>query len=120
MDNNQQVRTAGWINVILGIWLIASPFLLGFTGTALSRNNVIFGIIIAVLSLFEVSAPEESAWAGWLNALFGIWILISPFVLGFTGMGALWNGIIAGIIVAVLAIWGATSSSSTSEHPRAV
>lgn len=119
MNNEQQIKTVGWINLVLGIWLIASPFLLGFSGTGLSRNNVIFGIIVAILSLFQVSSPAESAWAGWLNALFGVWVLISPFVLGFAGMGALWNGIIAGIVVAVLAIWAATSSSS-AEHPRAV
>ena len=121
MNNDQQVKTAGWINVIFGIWLIASPFLLGFGGTNLSRNNVVFGIIIAVLSLLEVSMPSESAWAGWLNAVFGMWILISPFVLGFTGMSALWNGIFAGIIIAVLAIWAATSASESSAgHPSAV
>lgn len=122
MSNEQQVRTTGWINFVLGLWLIASPFLIGFSGTGLSRNNVIFGIIVAILSLFQVSSPSESAWAGWLNALFGIWVLVSPFILGFAGMGALWNGIIVGIVVAVLAIWAATSSSSSSsaEHPKAV
>jgi hypothetical protein len=121
MNNDQQVKTAGWINVILGVWLIVSPFLLGFSGTTLSRSNVVFGIIIAALSLLEVSMPSDSAWAGWLNAIFGVWILISPFVLGFATMGALWNGIILGIVVAVLAIWAATSSStSSSGHPSAV
>jgi F0F1-type ATP synthase membrane subunit c/vacuolar-type H+-ATPase subunit K len=119
MNNDQQIRTAGWVNLVLGIWLIISPFVIGFAGTGLSRSNVIFGIIIAILSLFQVSSPSESAWAGWLNALFGLWILVSPFVLGFMGLGALWNGIILGIIVAVIAVWAATSASSR-EHPRAV
>jgi len=119
MNNEQQIRTAGWINLILGVWLIVSPFLLGFAGMGLSRSNVIFGIIIAILSLFQVSSPSESTWAGWLSALFGIWVLISPFILGFVGMGALWNGIIVGIVVAIVAIWAATASSS-AEHPKAV
>jgi hypothetical protein len=119
MDNDQQVRTAGWINLVLGLWLIASPFVIGFAGTGLSRNNVIFGIIIAILSLFQISSPSESAWSGWLNALFGLWMLVSPFILGFANIGALWNGIILGIVVSVLAIWAATSATSP-QQPKAV
>jgi hypothetical protein len=37
-----------WTNVILGLWVIAVPFL-GFTGTALSWTLAITGILIAAL-----------------------------------------------------------------------
>jgi SPW repeat len=39
-----------WLNLILGIWLVISPFVL-FLGTAGMWNNVILGIIIAALAL---------------------------------------------------------------------
>lgn len=36
-----------WINVVLGAWLLISPWLLGFnTSTALTWNAVIIGVII--------------------------------------------------------------------------
>lgn len=47
------------------------------------------------------------AWPGWLNVVnivAGIWLIISPFVLGFTtNTAAMWNAIILGIIVLVIA-----------------
>ena len=39
-----------WLNLILGIWLVISPFVL-FLGTAAMCNNVILGILIAALAL---------------------------------------------------------------------
>ena len=38
-----------WVNLLLGIWLIISPFVLVF-GATLLRNNVILGIVIAIVS----------------------------------------------------------------------
>lgn len=47
------------------------------------------------------------AWPGWLNViniLAGIWLIVSPWVLGFTSnTTALWNAVILGIIVLVIA-----------------
>ncbi|MFA5925830.1 MAG: SPW repeat protein [Parcubacteria group bacterium] len=113
MDNTT-VKTASGINIVAGIWLIIAPFLLGFTG-ALRTSDIVFGIIIAILALIRVSAPEEAPWVSWINMIFGIWILLSPFFLGYIGVAALWNNIILGVIVAVLAAWSA--SSSTIQRP---
>ena len=109
---NQQATTASSINVIAGIWLIISPYIFGFGGTAIALNSVIFGIIIGVLALIRTFTPMTTKWIGWINIVLGLWILISPFVVGFTGMAALWNNIILGIIIIVMAAW----SSSASPH----
>jgi hypothetical protein len=39
-----------WLNLIPGIWLVISPFVLFLSGPAM-WNNVILGIIIAAFSL---------------------------------------------------------------------
>ena len=39
-----------WLNLILGMWLVISPFMLFLSGAAM-WNNVILGIIIAAFSL---------------------------------------------------------------------
>jgi SPW repeat-containing protein len=39
-----------WLNLILGIWLVISPFVLLLSGPAM-WNNVILGIIIAAFAL---------------------------------------------------------------------
>jgi len=49
----------------------------------------------------------------------GIWLIIAPFVLSYSGVAAaMWNDIIVGIIVAVLAAWAAlVVSGSDQQHP---
>jgi SPW repeat len=51
-----------WLNLILGIWLVVSPFVLFASGGAM-WNNVIVGVIIAALALgntyVKASAPVE-------------------------------------------------------------
>jgi hypothetical protein len=42
-------------------------------------------------------------WLSGINALAGIWMIISPWVLGFSGDGRpTWSAVIIGIIVLVL------------------
>ncbi len=44
-------RTLDWINVIVGIWLLISPFVLAFSAmTNPMWNNVIVGIITIILA----------------------------------------------------------------------
>lgn len=47
-------------------------------------------------------------WQQWINFLAGIWIIISPY-LGFSSSAMTTNLVVTGIIVAILAIWGALS-----------
>ncbi|HEX8010396.1 MAG TPA: SPW repeat protein [Casimicrobiaceae bacterium] len=93
------------VNLILGIWMIVSPWALQHQGEMPPTwNAVVLGILIAaaaLIALFKVMAWEE-----WINVAFGVWLLISPWVLGFSGLAiAMWNAVIVGIVVAVLALW---------------
>lgn len=38
-----------WVNGILGLWIVASPFL-GFTSDGMTTNLVIVGLVVALLS----------------------------------------------------------------------
>jgi hypothetical protein len=42
-----------WINVILGAWLVASPWVLGATVIA-TTNLVIVGLLVLALALYEI------------------------------------------------------------------
>ena len=42
-----------WINVILGAWLVVSPWLLGATMIA-TTNLVIVGLLVLALALYEI------------------------------------------------------------------
>jgi hypothetical protein len=116
MDNRQSINaasdpTAGgasWVNVLLGIWIIISPFMVQFARLpAAMWNNVIVGVVIAVFALIRSSIPRQSGWS-WANVILGIWMIISPFALGAMTTAILWNNIILGIIIAIVASANAT------------
>ncbi len=44
-------------------------------------------------------------WNSWVNLIVGILLIISPFVLGFSGnITATWTAVIAGIVVALVSV----------------
>jgi SPW repeat len=54
-----------WINVLMGAWLIGSPWLLGFPHTRAMHLSIGFGVVIVLLALldlflhYEKRHPEE-------------------------------------------------------------
>jgi hypothetical protein len=52
-------------------------------------------------------APAEHRGATIASILLGIWVFISPFVLGIpAGSAAMWNNIVIGVVVVLLALGG--------------
>jgi hypothetical protein len=107
-------RWQDWVNLLLGAWLFISPWVLGFASTAAAAgttthpraavNAWIFGVIVMVLSIAALARTQP--WEEWLNLLAGIWLFISPWVLGYSGnTTALWNALIVGALVFILASW---------------
>jgi hypothetical protein len=88
-------------NLILGAILFISPWLFAFEAGAASQNAIICGIVIAALSIAALSA--YAVWEEWLNLIVGLWVIVSPWVLGFQGSNAMTVHLIIGLIVAVLA-----------------
>jgi hypothetical protein len=99
------------LNILLGIWLLVAPFILSYTSSIAQWNDIIVGIIVLVLAAIREWQPEEWSGLSWVNALAGAWLVFAPFILAYSSVtAALWNDIIVGIVVAVLAIWSAVST----------
>jgi hypothetical protein len=43
-----------WLNLVIGLWLIVSPWALKFQGTSALRTEVIVGLVVAVLAVIEL------------------------------------------------------------------
>src|SRR5262249_46501983 len=72
---------------------------------------VIIGVIIAILAIAALVSFRK--WEEWIEAVLGLWLIISPYVLGFTTqMNATVDQVIVGIIVAALAIWPVAGSEA--------
>ena len=94
-------RVCDVLNLILGAFLFFSPWIFGFAAGVQSQNAMISGIVIAVLSIAALAAFAE--WEEWLNLIVGLWVLVSPWVLGFADTTAMWVHAIIGIVVTVIA-----------------
>ena len=103
---NSTARNIGIANLVLGLWLIISPFLFNYSSGAIG-NSVILGIIVAGLAVIRLTVPNQT-WASWLNGVVGLWLIVAPFMFGFTEAAVLWNQVIVGIVVAGLGFWNGT------------
>ena len=119
MDGTKErVITTNIISLLAGLWLILFPFMFAVTGTSFATNEYIVGIIVAVLSLVRLFAPTEgTGWAGWVNGVAGLWLLISAFVFAGLMVGAVWNNVLIGLLVIIVALWSVMSSTQQS-HPK--
>jgi lysylphosphatidylglycerol synthetase-like protein (DUF2156 family) len=49
----------------------------------------------------------------WANFILGLWLIVAPFVLHYNDIStAMWNNVIVGIVIAVLAIYRALEKSN--------
>jgi hypothetical protein len=108
-------RWQDWINVILGVWLFVSPWLLRYSDlSAASWNAWILGVAIVVFAAIAVSMPQQ--WEEAINVLLGIWMVISPWVLSFTGArNAEANAVVVGVLVIAFAAWAMAIARQTLE-----
>lgn len=113
-----QVITASGLDILAGVWLIISPFVLGYQDIRnATSNDVVFGILICLLAAIRFFGAYAAASLSWINAIFGLWILVSPwFLVYYHYPSPLWNNVIFGVAVMVLAGWSAMATNT--EHRR--
>ncbi|MFQ5945573.1 MAG: SPW repeat protein [Anaerolineae bacterium] len=115
------MKWASWTNFVLGLWLIAAPFMLVYPrGTTAVYEDVILGTLIAVFALWRAMGAETPSMANvsWLVAAGGFWVLIAPFLLGYADTTvAVYNDVIVGVVVLILGAWRALSRGH-GEMPR--
>lgn len=114
VDEHLSTLWPHFINLGLGLWLVTSPFALGYLSTHIpdpgvlqvmadrnlpsmeSRNllmtwsDVVSGGLIVIFSLLSISPKRRFAWAQWANATVGFWLLFAPLVF-WTPLAAAYN-----------------------------
>ena len=96
--------------VLGGIWLIISPWVLGYAylGQAF-WNNIAVGALMIFLCGLRVAYPRESTGVLWWNMSLALWLVASPFILYyFYRPAAFWNDIGMGFALALLTAWSAS------------
>ena len=90
---------------LLGVWLLVSPWVLGFAAnTTPTANAALVGLALLATALGATFVPR--AWEEWTEVALGAWLVISPWVLSFqTVRNAMMSAVVTGIAVLVLALW---------------
>ena len=109
-------RTGSVLNVLAGIWLIISAWVVGFSGVvAATWNCVLVGIAVLVLAAIRLGSHSASTQPlSWVNFILGIWLIIAPFALAFAAGSAMGNSVVLGILVAIFGLVAALAT-----QPRA-
>lgn len=114
-NEGENSRAGSVLNLLAGLWLLISPFALGYSVTAAITNGVVTGIIVAILAIVGLALPSQS-WSRWINLLAGIWLIIAAFVFSYVSAGVVWNNAILGILVIAFAGWSLNAVSVQHEH----
>jgi len=88
-------------NLLLAALLFASPWLFRLTNGPGKMDLWATAAVIAIISLAAMIAYKD--WEEWANLLLGLWLIVSPWLLGFAHTRAMHFGIGVGIVVAFLA-----------------
>lgn len=93
------------VNALLGAWLILSPWVVGFADERIAMFNfVAVGVLLIAAAIGAIVVPK--AWEEWVEVALGVWLMASPWLLGFAGnMVAMQNALFCGLLVTVLALW---------------
>ena len=115
----QTKRWQDMINLAIGIWLFVSPLAMDYAGDnqAAAWNAYLMGLAIVIFA--GLAVYMHRAWEEGLNMAFGVWMIISPWVLRFaTQKSVTANAVIVGVIVTALATWMMMRDKNwIHEHP---
>lgn len=110
------MKRVSWINLILGVWLVISPYVLGSTALrATVGNDIVLGILLIASSWWILATAAEVLGVSWFQMLCGIWLVIAPFVLSYRAMThALANDVVVGVIIFIV---GLLESQAVAHRP---
>jgi hypothetical protein len=104
-----QQMFAGWVTsnwhlllaAAAGAWLMFAPDYFGSSGRA-SDSDRLTGSLVVTFALIATAEVERSVRL--LNVLFGIWLVLSPWVLDGATAASRWNDLVLGAALIVLSL----------------
>lgn len=89
-------------SLLVGVWLVLSPFALGFSGAEVWMTIALgLGVIMFAVEAFFIPSYLEE----WGEILLGLALLLAPWAVGYETSSAMVSSVLAGILVIVLAGW---------------
>ncbi len=128
VDEHRKMMWPHYVNLMLGFWLLTTPFTLGYLShfvpdanvlrvmaerglpsfesrnLAMTWSDVISGILVIIFSALSASPTRRYPWAQWANATVGFWLLFAPLVFWTPLPEAYANGTLIGALVIAFSV----------------
>ncbi len=100
-------RWQDWVSLVLGVLLFISPWVFAAATGASGWDPWIVGIIGVILALIALGALAATTAVEVISVILGVWLFISPWVLGFatTHTGEAWVAWILGVLFVIVNGW---------------
>lgn len=96
------------LSAILGLWIIATPFVWS-TPESMLWSNVAAGVIIALVAAYGAYRLFEDTMIHLavpvITAILGLWIVVSPFAFDGVAEAVLTSNVVVGIVVFLLSAY---------------
>ena len=89
-------------NIAIATALVGAPWVFKLSSGTAKVDFWISGACVIAISVAAIVA--YSNWEEWANFLFGLWLLASPWVLGFSHFRATHFAVGIGVVVAFMAV----------------
>ncbi|MDD3762909.1 MAG: heavy metal-binding domain-containing protein [Nevskiales bacterium] len=128
VETHRNMLWPHYVNLMLGFWLLLSPFTLGYLSDfspdanqlrvmaerglpsfewrnmAMTWSDVASGILVILFSALSADAWRRNPWAQWANAFVGLWLLFAPLMFWTPLPEAYANGTLVGALVIALSV----------------
>jgi hypothetical protein len=99
-------RWQDWTNGGLGLWMLASPSILGFAAAESPAARVAWILGLAIIVVGGIALYTPKAWEEALNIILATYLLASPWRLGYSDETVpATNAMVVGLLATVLAVW---------------
>jgi len=94
------------IEIAVGIWLIVSPWLLGYAVpfAAAAACASIVGVAVMIVSVDDLRFPN--ALEEWMDVVLGAGLAASPWIVDYSNVEvATMNAVLSGLLIMAMAFW---------------
>ena len=89
-------------SLLLGVWLVLSPFTLGFAGAEV-WITIALGLCVILFAVEGFVIP--SYLEEWGELLLGLALLVAPWTVGYESVSATISSVVSGLLVILFAAW---------------
>jgi hypothetical protein len=114
--HDNRVRVLSSVNVLLGLWLIVFPWIVGAPGPNVATSGIAAGVLTLLFAVLRF-ARKHSTGMSWANVLIGAWTMMTPWAFGENSADIrTFNYVVVGLLIVAMEAYSLTSSATQSNR----